>query len=251
MRNKHYSDTLADITFLAGDKDAPAEIRTAANNALTAYAIAVKTASDSRTDQLNTGTDLDLLKARTANDLVDDLINGKSISIDKSVEKIHKLKDKHNRADDIYSIAQRLQSAAKSRCGQIIRDHRTDLIIWCGRKRAADLTRCGEILPDAVWRIWQTLDVRFYQITDETLSLDAWRNNGKLGKLPIEWYETWTDPARASLAWIFNEIASGNFLIHKNGNDHSVRLTQQPLELPKVPRAKPTPKTEPIGWYSR
>jgi hypothetical protein len=74
MRPKHYSDTLADITFLAGDKDAPAEIRTAANNALTAYAIAVKTASDSRTDQLNTGTDLDLLKARTANDLVDDLI---------------------------------------------------------------------------------------------------------------------------------------------------------------------------------
>jgi hypothetical protein len=37
--------------------------------------------------------------------------------------------------------------------------------------------------------------------------------------------------------------------IHKNGNDHLVRLTQQPIELPQVPRAKPTPKTEPIGWY--
>ena len=251
MRNKHYSDTLADITFLAGDKDAPAKIRTAANNALTAYAIAVKTANDSRTDQLDTAADLDLLRARTANDLVDDLINGKSISIDKSVEKIHKLKDKHNRADDIYSIAQRLQSAAKSRCGQIIRDHRTDLIIWCGRKRAADLTRCGEILPDAVWRIWQTLDVRFRNITDDALTLDAWRRNGKLGNLPIEWYDTWTDPARASLAWIFNEIASANFVTTKSNNDNLIRLTQQPIELPQVPRAKPTPKPEPINWQSR
>ena len=248
MRNKHHSDTLADITFLAGDKDAPAKIRTAANNALTAYAIAVKTANDSRTDQLDTAADLDLFRARTANDLVDDLINGKSISIDKSVDKIDKLKDKHNRADDIYYIAHRLETAAKIRCGQIIRDNRTDLIIWCGRKRAADLTRCGEILPDPVWRIWQTLDVRFYPITDEALSLDAWRNNGKLGKLPIDWYDTWSDPARASLAWIFNEIASGNFAIHKKEHANLVRLTQQPIELPQVPRAKPTPKIQQIGW---
>ena len=248
MRNKHHSDTLADITFLASDKDAPADIRTAANNALTAYAIAVKTANDSRTDQLDTAADLDLLRARTANDLVDDLINGKSISIDKSVDKIDKLKNKHNRADDIYHIAHRLQSVAKIRCGQIIRNHRTDLILWCARKRAADLTRCGEILPDPVWRIWQTLDVRFYPITDEALSLDAWRNNGKLGKLPIDWYDTWSDPARASLAWIFNEIASGNFVIHKKEHANLVRLTQQPIELPLVPRAKPTPKIQQIGW---
>ena len=248
MRNKHYSDTLADVTFLASDKDVPADIRTAANNALTAYAIAVKTANDSRTDQLDTAADLDLLRARTAKDLVDDLINGKSISIDKSVDKIDKLKNKHNRADDIYYIANRLESAAKIRCGQIIRDHRTDLIIWCGRKRAADITQCGEILPDAVWRVWQTLDVRFHNITDDALTLDAWRYNGKLGKLPIEWYDTWTDPARASLAWIFNEIASGNFIIHKDKHYELVRLTQQPIELPKVPRAKPTKNQKPIGW---
>lgn len=251
MRSKHHSDTLADITFLAGDKDAPAKIRTAANNALTAYAIAVKTANDSRTDQLDTAADLDLLRARTANDLADDLINGKSISIDKSVDKINKQTDKHNRADDIYTIAHRLQSVAKTRCGQIIKDNRTDLIIWCGRKRAADLTRCGEILPDAVWRIWQTLDVRFHNITDDALTVDAWRNNGKISTLPIEWYDTWTDPARASLAWIFNEIASANFVTLKTNNDSLIRLTQQPIELPQVPRAKPTPKTEPIGWYRR
>ena len=248
MRDKHHTDTIADITFIASDKDAPGEIRTAANSALTAYAIAVKTASHSRTDQIDNAADLDLLIARTANDLADDLIKGKSISINKSVDKITKLSDKRDRADHIYKIAQNLQAVARNKCGQVIRDHRTDLIMWCARKRAADLTRCGEILPDPIWRIWQTLDVRFYQITDETLSLDAWRHNGKLGKLPIDWYDTWSDPARASLAWIFNEIASGNFVIHKKEHANLVRLTQQPMELPQVPRAKPTPKIQQIGW---
>lgn len=248
MRNKHQSDTITDITFLASDNDAPADIRTAANSALTAYAIAVKTASNCRTDQINTAADLDLLTARTANDLVDDLIKGKSILIDKAADKISKLVDKRDRADHIYKIAQRLQVVAFNKCGQVIRDHRTDLILWCARKRAADLTRCGEILPDAVWQIWQTLDVRFYQITDEMLSLDAWRHNGKLGKLPIEWYDIWSDQSRASLAWVFNEIASGNFVIYKDGHNNLVRMTQQPIELPQVPHPKPTPKTKPIGW---
>ena len=248
MRDKHQSDIIADITYLASDYDAPNKIRTAANSALTAYAIAVKTAHDCRHDQINTAADLDLQTARAANDLTDDLINGKSISIDKTVDKLGKLTDKRNRADHIYKIANRLQSTTLSKCRQVIGNHRADLILWCAHKRNADLTKCGEILPDPVWRIWQTLDVRFYKITDETLSLDAWRHNGKLTHLPIEWYDTWTDPARASLAWIYQQIATGNFIIHKNGHDELLRLTQLPIELPQVPRAKPTPKSTPIKW---
>lgn len=249
MRDKHQTDIIGDITFLASDKDAPGEIRIAANNALTAYAIAVKTASNSRTDQIDISADLDQLNSRTANDLADDLINGKSISIDKAADKISKLVDKKHRIDHIYLIAQRLKSVALTNCGRVMRDHRTDLILWCARKRNADLTRCGEILPDPVWRIWQTLDVRFYRLDNPTLDLDAWRINGKLLKpLPIEWYETWSDTPRASLAWIYREIASGNFVIHKNGHDAQVRLTQTPYELPQVPRAKPLPKMSTVDW---
>ncbi len=249
MRDKHQTDIIGDITFLASDKDAPGEIRIAANNALTAYAIAVKTASNSRTDQIDISADLDQLNSRTANDLADDLINGKSIAIDKAADKISKLVDKKHRADHIYLIAQRLKSVALTNCGRVMRDHRTDLILWCARKRNADLTRCGEILPDPVWRIWQTLDVRFYRLDNPTLDLDAWRINGKLLKpLPIEWYETWSDTPRASLAWIYREIASGNFVIHKNGHDAQVRLTQTPYELPQVPRAKPLPKISTVDW---
>jgi len=250
MRNKHQTDIIADITFLAGDKDAPGDIRIAANSALTAYAIAVKTASNSRTDQIDTAADLDLLNSRTAKDLADDLINGKSISIEKAADKISKLVDKKHRADHIYQIAQRLQSIALSNCGRVMRDHRTDLILWCAFKRNTDLTRCGEILPDPVWRIWQTLDVRFYRLDDPTLNLDAWRINGKqLKSLPIEWYDTWQETSRASLAWIYQQLALNNFVIHKDGNEHLVRLTQLPYELPQVPRAKPLPKTSTINWF--
>ena len=250
MRDKHQSDIIADITFLASDKDAPGEIRTAANSALTAYAVAVKTASNSRTDQIDIAADLDLLDARTAKDLADDLINGKSISIDKAADKISKLVDKKHRADHIYKIAQRLQSIALSNCGRVMRDHRTNLILWCALKRNADLTRCGEILPDPVWRIWQTIDVRFYRLDNLTLDLDAWRINGKLLKpLPIEWYDTWSDTPRASLAWIYRELASGNFVIHKSGNEDLVRLTQTPYELPQVLPAKPLPKISTVNWF--
>lgn len=249
MRNKHQTDIIADITYLASDYDASDLIRAAANSALTAYSIAVKTAHDCRHNQIDTAADLDLQTARAANDLANDLINGKSISIDKTVDKLAKLTDKRNRADHTYQIAQRLQSVALSNCGRVMRDHRTDLILWCARKRNADLTRCGEILPDPVWRIWQNLNVRFYRLDNPTLDLNAWRINGKtLKPLPIEWYDTWSDTPRASLAWIYQELASGNFVIHKNGHDDQVRLTQTPYELPQVPRAKPLPKTSTVNW---
>ena len=249
MRNKHQTDIIADITYLASDYDAPDLIRAAANSALTAYSIAVKTAHDCRHNQIDTAADLDLLTARTANDLANDLIAGKSILIDKAADKISKLVDKRDRADHIYKIANRLQSIALHNCGRVMRNHRGDLILWCAHKRNADLTRCGEILPDPVWRIWQNLNVRFCRLDDPTLNLDAWRINGKqLKPLPIEWYDTWLDTSRASLAWIYQQIASGNFEIHKNGHDDQVRLTQTPYELPQVPRAKSLPTTRTVNW---
>lgn len=248
MRNKHQTDYIAAITYLATDKDAPADIRTAANNAITAYAVAVKTASTSRTDQIASASDLDHAKTRTANQLADDLLAGKHISIDRLADKITKLETQKDRADLIYRLAQQIEIVIRSRCAQIIRDNYTDLVLWCGRKRATDLTRCGEMLPDPVWHIWQMLDVRFWPKYDHALTLDAWHSNGKISILPIEWYDTWTEPARASLAWIYGQIASGNFDIETRNNQKMIRFTQTVKELPQVPRAKPTPKTDAVKW---
>lgn len=248
MRDKHQTDHIAAITYLATDKDAPADLRAAAHNAITAYAVAVKTASTSRTDQIASASDLDHAKTRTANQLADDLLAGKHISIDRLADKITKLRDQKQRADLIYQLAQDLEILIRSRCALVIRENFTDLILWCARKRAADLTRCGEMLPDPVWHIWQMLDVRFWPNYDAALTLDAWHRNGKITTLPIEWHDTWTEPARASLAWIYGQIASGNFYIETRGRQKMIRLTHTVKELPQVPRAKPTPKTIAVNW---
>lgn len=240
MRNKRPADFIADITYLEADDDVPAPIRAAATSALTAYNIAIAIASECRTDQITAAADLDRVQMRIANELADDLIAGKQIAIDKSSDQITKLRHKLEQANAIYNLAQRVTVAAQHKCGGLITSNRRDLILWCARKRANDLTRCGVILPDPVSRIWQSLDVKFAPKYDTSLVLDLWQINGQLSGLPIEWDQTWAEPARASLAWIYNQIALDNFAIQTNGNDHRIHLTHTVTELPQVPRSIPS-----------
>ena len=242
MRNKNNSDTLADLAYLANDLDAPATIRTAASAALTAHAIAIKTASDYRTDHTIAAADLDRITKRTANDLADDLIAGKAIAIDRAFDKITKLTDKRDRLNSYYSLSNSIALATRVRCGQILRDNHLDLILWCARKRAADLTKCGAALPDQVWRIWRALDVRWWPQYDHGLSLDQFLYNGKLTTLPIEWYSDWDEMTRASLAWIYHELAAGRYIIIDQKQTHLIRLTEIVIDLPIVPKSTPLPK---------
>ena len=243
MRDKHKSDILADLAYLANDLDAPAVIRTAASAALTAHAIAVKTASDYRTDHITAASDLDRITKRTANDLADDLIAGKAIAIDRAFDKITKLTDKRDRLNSYYSLSDSIASATRVRCGQILRDNYLDLILWCARKRAADVTRCGAALPDQVRRIWHALDVRWWPHYDRALSLNQFLYNGKLITLPIEWFSDWDEMTRASLAWIYSELAAGRYIIINQEQRHLIRLTEIVIDLPIVPKTIPLPKT--------
>ena len=246
MRTKHNSNPIGDITYLANDVDVPAPIRTAAAIALNALAIAVKTSNDCRTDQIRAAADLDLIKAHTADELTDALMAGKPKSIDKAADKISQLTDKRDRLAGIYSISDRVKTITTTRTAQIIGDHRADLILWCARKRADDLTRCGDILPEQVWRIWRDLNVRWWQHYDHALHLDQWLYNGKLITLPIEWDESWSDVSRASLAWMYGELAAGRYELITQGKEQLIRLTGVVIELPKVPPIKHQPKYR--GW---
>lgn len=244
MRTKHNSDRISDITYLANDVDVPAPIRTAAATALNALAIAVKTSNDCRTDQIRAAADLDSVKAHTADELTDALMAGKPKSIDNAADKIVKLTDKSDRLTGIYSLSDRVKTLTTNRVARIIGDHRVDLILWCARKRANDLTRCGDILPEQVWRIWRDLNVRWWPHYDRALQLDQWLYNGKLITLPIEWDEYWSNASRASLAWMYGELAAGRYELITQGKEQLVRLTGAVIELPNVPPKKPMPKPQ-------
>lgn len=243
MRSKRDTDTLADLAYLANDLDAPATIRNAASAAITAHAIAVKTAIDYRTDHTIAAADLDRITNRTAYDLADDLIAGKAIAIDRAFDKINKLSDKRNRLKFYYSLSDSIASATRIRCGEILRDNRSELILWCARKRAADLTKCGAALPDQVWRIWRALNVRWWPQYDHALSLDQFLYNGKLITLPIEWFNDWDEMTRASLAWMYSELAAGRYITINKQQTHLIRLTEIVIDLPTVPKSIPLPKT--------
>ena len=246
MSKEPRPDILADLAYLVNDVDVPATIRTQAATALTAHALAVKIANDYRTDQISAAADLDQINKITVNDLADALIAGKPISIDRAIDKITNLTDKHYRQNDLYKISDQIKTATSHRCGKIIHQHRADLILWCARKRANDLTRCGEILPDEVRRIWSALDVRWWQHYDHALTLTNWLYNGKLISLPIEWRDDWDETSRASLAWMYGELAAGRYELIKVKHDELIRLTGVVIELPKVPAMKHQPKYR--GW---
>ena len=126
----------------------------------------------------------------------------------------------------------------------LLSKYRDDLIQWVALQRCKDVLAVGEVMPIEVVTMWHSLGVRFHKMQDD-LNI-----NTQIAYFPIIWAIENTDSYRASMAWVWAQLASKQFKWKpraKNLNEYWLVLTADLDELPPVPKQQNAPK--PVKWF--
>jgi hypothetical protein len=127
----------------------------------------------------------------------------------------------------------------------LLSKYKDDLIQWVALQRCKDVLAVGEVMPIEVSTMWHLLAVRFHKMPDGI------NINHHLPILPISWAIENTDSYRASMAWLWAQLASKQFKWKpraKKSKEYWLVITNEVDELPPVPKQQNAPK--PIQWVN-
>lgn len=147
--------------------------------------------------------------------------------------------------------AAQLHQQTLTQTNQTLKSHATwfyttaldELLRWVAVQRAKDLLGYGDVLPAAVVHVYNSLQFRWYPTWADGLDLAP----QELNRLPLVWQAHWSVKHRASLAWVFNELATGNYkwvqVPKRKDPVMCLQLTNEIVALPPVPKDKAQPVT--------
>ena len=127
----------------------------------------------------------------------------------------------------------------------LLSKYKDDLIQWVALQRCKDVLAVGEVMPTEVLTMWHSLGVRFHKM-QEGLNIDT-----QTAYFPIIWAIENSDSYRASMAWVWAQLASKQFKWKpraKNSKEYWLIVTSELDELPPVPKQQNAPK--PIQWVN-
>jgi len=140
--------------------------------------------------------------------------------------------------DQLQSVLQINKSALATltmAVSKMVKQYETEFVRWVAVQRCNDLTACGEVLPIEVETIWAKLDIRIHKWIDG-LTMPA-----EQMKLPLIYWSNEPENYRASVAWIWQDLAQNRFRfvpISKTDTRPSLKLLGDIDTLPVVPKSK-------------
>ena len=126
----------------------------------------------------------------------------------------------------------------------LLSKYKDDLIQWVALQRCKDVIAVGLVMPTEVLTMWHSLAVRFHKLQDG-LNIDT-----ETAYFPIVWFIDNSDSYRASMAWVWAQLASKQFKWKpraKNSTEYWLQITAELDELPAVPKQQNAPK--PFQWF--
>ena len=126
----------------------------------------------------------------------------------------------------------------------LLSKYKDDLIQWVAIQRCKDVLAVGEVMPTEVVTMWHSLGVRFHKMQDG-LNIDT-----QTAYFSIIWAIENTDSYRASMAWVWAQLASKQFKWKpraKNSTEYWLQITAELDELPPVPKQQNAP--QPVKWF--
>ena len=126
----------------------------------------------------------------------------------------------------------------------LLSKYKDDLIQWVALQRCKDVIAVGLVMPIEVLTMWHSLAVRFHKMQDG-LNIDT-----QTAYFPITWFIDNSDSYRASMAWVWAQLASKQFKWKpraKNSTEYWLQITAELDELPAVPKQQNAPK--PVQWF--
>lgn len=147
-------------------------------------------------------------------------------------------------------IVREAMRVTRARLQSLARQHSEHLLRWVAQQReTVGLAVCGDVMPAPVQDMWRLVDLDLDPRWHDQLQLPGGtlRPITNTRQLPLTWRASQPAPQRASLAWVWQELAAGNVrwvtvsAMHYPGVSVSsaarrcLQLTGEPLELPAVP----------------
>jgi hypothetical protein len=166
--------------------------------------------------------------------------NHKPIDTAKLVAKIQNLCDQKNEIQNILQLNKFALPTLTTALTKMLQQYEAEFVRWVAVQRCNDLTACGEVMPIEVETLWQKLDIRIFKWV-EGLTMPA----DKM-KLPLIYWANEFDKYRASVAWVWLELANKQFKfvpISKSDSRPSLKLLGDPETLPAVPKTKALAET--------
>jgi len=225
------------LEYLTAASDLPSVLRKEIKHALDVYDVSVKLLHESYQTLADVTTKRNAAQ-NTAHKIVAKCLHeNQKLNAEKLIAEIVELNARVAAAQLHVQTFTQANQTLKSQATGFYTTALDELLRWVAVQRAKDLLGYGDVLPAAVLHVYNSLQFRWYPSWSDGLDIAP----QELNRLPLVWLSNWADKHRASLAWVFSEIAAGNYkwvqVPKRKDPVLCLQLTNAIVTLPPVPRA--------------
>lgn len=232
---------LTALQYLIDADDAPPAAQNDAQRALDAYARAQKLHADEQHTAHATLQALHSLERELPRLALQHVQAGKRLNLDTQLREIDQTRNASTQAQERARITLHVERACEGQVnGACLRPHHDTLLHWVATRRNANPYQCGQVdtLPEQVQVIYNQISPAWWNQWDEGLTLNA------ISRLPLLYQADWDTDVRASLAWVWEQVATGQIDTiphpHARVAESAPRLhvpSRRFIQLPNVPPA--------------
>lgn len=228
------------LEYLSTAKDLSPVLRQEIENALNVYDVSVKLLQESHQTLSDVITKRNVAQNTAYKTVAKCLVENKKPNGEKLVAEIVELNARVAAGQLHVQLFTQTNHTLKSHATGFYTTALDELLRWVAAQRAKDLLGYGDVLPAAVLHVYNSLQFRWYPTWADGLDIAP----QELNRLPLVWLAHWSEKHRASLAWVFSEIAAGNYkwvqVPKRKDPVLCLQLTNAIVALPPVPRATAT-----------
>ena len=225
------------LQYLQNDPTTSDALQTTIKTTVTAYERSEKLHSEQRQKNSVLLLELRAAEKELCPQLVREYENSKRVNLDANVAQIQLLTTAWETSQIAFTATTQAHNKITHKlCGSALRPFADELLLWVAKRRDTEPVTCGDIdaLPAPVQLIYNAIQPRWRNDWESALTL------GTTSQLPLIYNAQWSVEYRASLAWVWSQVAQGN--VHKvpplmDHNAPAVLLspTHRVMALPTVP----------------
>ena len=215
--------------------DFPKEIAKEIGSNIATYHRSVKLCDAKRAALQTLTNDLRNAEQKAVANLLQELSAGTKNTIEKTSQNITELSDAVIDAQRQVQFTSAAMGRAEAQISSPTSKHRLALTVWIASLRAIEPYKCGytDYITKEILELWRNLGVLMFQPFDQILQLPP------INHLPIILESTWKESTRSSIAYLWAQIALGNFDYANHDRrpkaDPTMRFTTYIQSLPLAP----------------
>jgi hypothetical protein len=245
--HQEITDWIETLRFLIDDNSSPGDLQVIAKITLAAFDKSLKLSDQEHQTANATLQALRALEKEITPQLVDHLHNGKRSTFDANVTQIEQLQTAWTTSQLRTKTTTRAHDLLTHKlCGGILTPHADELLLWIAKRRDSKPVLCGDVdtLPAPVQRIYKHIAPTWRSDWEPALALTT--NH----RLPLIYDAQWNAEYRASVAWVWTQVANGDVQKVPHQHDHRpnppcvvLAPTRRVISLPTVPPVPTAPRS--------